>query len=363
MLKSVDVLLGLTVVMLTISMVVTVLTATVANLLQMRGRHLLEGITGLLKQMGCQWTESQFETVTKRDCCKEIAEAILTHPLIKSAGSRFGTVIHREELTALLLELAANDGPSRLSNEARAALSALLARNGIAAPEAVMKNVRTLALMLEQVHPELSNNERHAIAFLQEANSEFLAKINGWFDQTIDRVADRFTNSTRIVTFACGLIVALFLQLDTVALLNRLWMDPAARASLVQQAVQMDKQSQGGTITDTDRKKLVSDFTTMDLIKVPESFNDWSERWKQSWVLKLVGILVSALLLNLGAPFWYNSLKNLLRLRSLIAQKDDDQRTARQTNQTPVASTEAGVAAGKAAAFVAGERGDLNLVG
>ena len=125
----------------------------------------------------------------------------------------------------------------------------------------------------------------------------------------------------------------------------------------------MDKQSQGGTITDADRKKLVSDFTTMDLIKVPESFKDWSERWKQSWVLKLVGILVSALLLNLGAPFWYNSLKNLLRLRSLIAQKDDDQRTARQTNQTPVASTEAGVAAGKAAAFVAGERGDLNLVG
>ena len=91
MLKSIDILLGLSVVMLMVSLVVTVLTQAITNLMQSRGKNLRDGIAGLLRQI-------------HRDLppgvSREIAEAILTHPLIKSAGSRFGTVIHREELTA-----------------------------------------------------------------------------------------------------------------------------------------------------------------------------------------------------------------------------------------------------------------------
>jgi hypothetical protein len=32
------------------------------------------------------------------------------------------------------------------------------------------------------------------------------------------------------------------------------------------------------------------------------------------------------LLLSLGAPFWYSRLQDLLRMRSTLAQKDDQQR-------------------------------------
>jgi len=135
------------------------------------------------------------------DSSKKIAEALLTHPLIKSAGSRFGTVIHREELTALLLEFAAGDGPKALDDEVHGELCKLLAANDIGDPKGTMEDVRSLALQIEQAYPALSNNERYAMALLQEARSRFLGKMNGWFDQTIDRVSDRFTNSARLVTF------------------------------------------------------------------------------------------------------------------------------------------------------------------
>jgi hypothetical protein len=39
-------------------------------------------------------------------------------------------------------------------------------------------------------------------------------------------------------------------------------------------------------------------------------------------------MLFSAALLSLGAPFWYNSLKNLASLRSAVAQSITEEKTA-----------------------------------
>ena len=44
----------------------------------------------------------------------------------------------------------------------------------------------------------------------------------------------------------------------------------------------------------------------------------------------LFGMLVTTLLLSLGAPFWYSMLAQLLQLRSVLAFKDDKQRSERQ---------------------------------
>ena len=45
-------------------------------------------------------------------------------------------------------------------------------------------------------------------------------------------------------------------------------------------------------------------------------------------------MLVTALLLSLGAPFWYSTLSKLLQLRSVLADKDDQQRSDRQVTAT-----------------------------
>lgn len=370
MLKSIDILLGLSVVMLMVSLIVTVLTQAIVNLMQTRGKNLLDGIAGLLRQIHCE---------LPRAGSREIAEALLTHPLIKSAGSRYGTVIHREELTALLLELAVDDGPNRLNERARAQLCDLLKANGIENPKETMDNVRALTLSLEREHPELSNNQRYAMAFLEEARSGFLGKINGWFDQTVDRVSERFTNSTRIITFVGSLAVALILQLDTAALVNRLGADPAFRQALVEEAIKINNENaprpaaastaaEPGNLvpalskTDSQNLQTLSNF---DVIAMPTSITDWKGRWSaDNWMMKLLGIVLTAMLLSLGAPFWYNALKNLIRLRSLIAQKDDDQRLTRQTSTDVTGSS--GSLPGTSTVLplpVMGERGDLASVG
>lgn len=48
-------------------------------------------------------------------------------------------------------------------------------------------------------------------------------------------------------------------------------------------------------------------------------------RWENCWPVHLHfwGILVSAALLSLGAPFWFNTLKSLTNLRSMLAKEVD----------------------------------------
>jgi hypothetical protein len=48
---------------------------------------------------------------------------------------------------------------------------------------------------------------------------------------------------------------------------------------------------------------------------------------------EIPGIFLSALLLSMGAPFWYSTLQTLLRLRSESAETDDQQRNFRKDRQ------------------------------
>jgi hypothetical protein len=56
---------------------------------------------------------------------------------------------------------------------------------------------------------------------------------------------------------------------------------------------------------------------------VPQSWN-----WNPA---KLPGIALSAMLLSLGAPFWYNVLKDLVAFRPTLARKEQENREQRQS--------------------------------
>ncbi len=96
MLKSIDILIGLSVVMLVASMAVTVMTGFVNHVRNSRGRNLHQGIADLLRLI---------DPALALPVVNGIARAILTHPLIRDGQRRMGAVIHREELTKLLIEL------------------------------------------------------------------------------------------------------------------------------------------------------------------------------------------------------------------------------------------------------------------
>jgi hypothetical protein len=261
--------------------------------------------------------------------------------MIRAAGGRYGDVIQRGELTKILLELAAGNGPQKLEAGARQQLVKALQDSGIDDPAAALQRVSEVLLELETSRPELATSVRQSMALLDGAKSAFVARVNAWFDQTIDRVSDRFTFTTRDVTFVMGMLLAFAVQLDTPLLVNRLATDPQLRASMVQQSVAIDlQQHEFDKIPSEMRNRLFDKLSSADLVSVPASFAEWRANWSGSGLhLNPVGVLLSAVLLSFGAPFWFNALKNLLQLRSILAQKDDEQRAQRQNPDSSGGST------------------------
>jgi hypothetical protein len=378
-LKSLDILIGVAVVMLALSMTVTLITQSITTMLNSRGRHLRRGLTDLLQQL-----DPALDETLSRD----IATRILTHPLVSGSeapvrsdgtlagrlagltrwirerfgGARLGNVVYREEFTKLLMVLATDAGSHHLPVATRDRLRVALAANGVTDPDATLKNVRAFALQLERSHPALSHASRQTMAILHEAESDLVAKINSWFDQSMDRTSQRFTASTRLVTFAGALIVAVGLQVDTLSLVNRLAADDTLRNAFVERAVALDANAGGAALADGARRQAVArEYTemlsTFGIVRLP-STDGW---WRSLQDANLFGLLITALLLSLGAPFWYSQLSRLLQLRSVLAAKDDAQRRQRQTTETEAAVPAALAAA--SAAPVTGERGDPLAVG
>jgi len=331
MLKTLDILLGMTVIMLIASMAVTVLTQFISGLVNMRGKNLARGLSDLLQQI---------DPNLQRNIAEQITRSVLTHPMISSVGQRLGDTIHREEFVKLLMDLASGEIPKNhsnpLSDEAKQQLIELLQQNGIDNPKDTVDKVRDYAMRLELSNPELATNVRHSIAMLTEANSRLVAKINGWFDQTMDRISDRFTASSRMVSLLCSIIVVAAIQLDSLDVINRLSMDDQLREALISKAIALeqtraDNQPQPSLNIGSVKTEL-NTLQQLGVIDVINSGKNWREHWCE---VNPIGITLSVFLLSLGAPFWYGALKNLLKLRGSVADRDDMQRQERQTRQPP----------------------------
>jgi hypothetical protein len=131
-----------------------------------------------------------------------------------------------------------------------------------------------------------------------------------------------------VITFWFGLLIAAALQVDTIGLVNRLSADDMLRQAFVTTAA---SHSQLPATADSTPGQLdlqyMSFLAENGLISAPRSPKEWLQRWTET---NIVGVLVTSLLLSLGAPFWYSALGKLLQLRSVLAVKDDDQRKTRE---------------------------------
>ncbi|HXZ42855.1 MAG TPA: hypothetical protein VEG68_19105 [Terriglobales bacterium] len=402
MLKTLDILIGATTVLLLFSMAVTVITQAVTSLLDKRGKHLLAGLASLLQHLGIQ----------TRDTAETIAKAVLTHPMVAAAEGKPGTVVSREEFTLLLLDLASGQGAASLEGDALSELQNLLKKNGVADPGQTLNNIRKMALMLETSNPELANHFRSELSIVRECATDYVVKVNAWFDQTIDRVSQAFTRHAHRVTIAAAFVVVIAIQLDIIAVVDRLSIDDQFRNAVVGPVAKQFTDSVVSPSTNTppaptatppapnsatsaagaaatpatstatlpdaggqsptaspagpqpkpqlDTQLYYNLLDTAGLITLPTN-KQWLDRIKDP--RKYPGMIIAALLISLGAPFWYNILKDLLGLRSTLAQKDDAQRAQRQAPQpasNPSLTSDSGPLPSDP---LQGEQGDLQAVG
>lgn len=228
--------------------------------------------------------------------------------------------LHRAQLTRFCLSMAIDaDVPDQDPRAYRCPADALywtLRAHAISDPGALLDRISFHALELERAQPELAELARLEIAIVSAAPAPFVAKIHACFDQTMDRVSARFTAAVQVITVAAALGMAMFLQVDCVALVNRFAIEESLRGQSIKAPMEGQRP---------------------ELVQVPASWADW----RRDLPGHAGGILFTAMLLSLGAPFWYSLLGGSLRLRPALSARDDRERHARRPAATssPASST------------------------
>jgi len=380
MLEHVDALIAFTGIILMVSLVVTVITQIVVAVANLRGKNLLWGLTTLL---------SEIEPELK-DEAEKVARKILSNPLINRHKKRLPPLIRMEEFSQLLIQLSESGDVKEFNEKTRNSLKKLTRID----PDELAKQLEKLPDQLEmRAKKNIKKAQEIIYTHLKQARVK-VAELETWFDNMTDRISERFTLHSKIITALAALFVALVLQLNSIQLINQVYSDSELRSKLLANTnLFLERGSEilgQRSIFDVAMDSLQNSFPS--LPQPSQSFSNRvsAERWLQnntppdlnlSLVLdryhqfqtqvtekrlgylgdqlvvlendlkgmglkffsdgytwrfwewgwkKTMGILISVALLSLGAPFWFNMLKNLTNLRTRLMQNEEKERLKRK---------------------------------
>lgn len=355
MLGYLDTVIAFTVLMLGISLLITMLNQAVSALLAHRGANLAWGLGVLFEHID----PAAFPNIAKN--APALAETVLSHPLVSdsmfSTSPRWASLIAK--FPGLLRMVRRWQFASAISPEDLAAIlnhiAGALPPNLPAAIQGEIKNLLNTSSPLTQRQGTLANAVAAGVATggtpLAVPLDNIVGTVQGaagnleaWFTKVLDRVSQRFTMWMRVWTVAFAFLIAFGACIDTFQLLSDLSTNNALRTQLVNAAPQINDLAksvplQPGVTQDLTTLKQNADQVRAILATSGAGLPTVSPRnwhWKLSGFFtgafwsqfttpalwrQFAGVLATALLLSLGAPFWYNALSQLTSLKPVLAGK------------------------------------------
>jgi hypothetical protein len=370
-LQNLDTLIAFVVLMLGVSLLITVLTQMVTNLLGLRGTNLRRGLVELLTAVHPDL----------KNHVQDIAQRVLEHPLVSDsvfAGTkspifarwRLASAIRVEELVGILNKLS-TPAATATSGTVQQAMADIAQKAGVtSSPEmrALVAQVKQLASAVTTTAPATPSPAATVPSPSVSMQLDQITKqvpatveaklgddLRSWFDSAMDRTAQRFTLQARLVTVIVTVFFVFAAHFDALRVLEQLAADPELRAKLVQSADAMQKHAEQVLSTPGASPAPTGPSTTSpaspgdakaaqaqleELRKRAEAIkNDLSKTGFQLIAdpypglrfsaAELPGLLVAWALLSLGAPFWFNALKTLTNLRPLLATKQEKEQERR----------------------------------
>jgi hypothetical protein len=138
--------------------------------------------------------------------------------------------------------------------------------------------------------------------------------VEQWFDSVMARMNGWYKRWAQTGAFFISLALAILINIDSVRIANELWTHPALReASAAYIEGVVDKQIADETKPENlDLKPIKAE---LELIAFPIGWKGDVPENTWGWLVKGFGILTTAGAAMLGAPFWFDILKNLVNLR------------------------------------------------
>lgn len=286
------VVLGIIFVLLMLSLFATSIMELLAAMLRLRGRNLKMTLKNLL--------------IDEKSGSSGLFEAFITNPLYKQLSFKYGR--------------GTSNPPSYIDTESFRTIlfDIILGEDGL---ESQLKT-RIEALKNDEMKRILKQLIREADGKIDV----FKAKIGHWYDSIMDRASGYYKRRTQKILIGVGIVMAVTLNADTLALYRSLEANPETLDKLVAAAeVVAEKESVNDLVrTDLEYEQALEQLKDMkgqvDDIRSPLGMGwqniDVSTMTPYSWLVKVLGWIITAIAISLGAPFWFDLLKKIVNLRS-----------------------------------------------
>jgi hypothetical protein len=133
-----------------------------------------------------------------------------------------------------------------------------------------------------------------------------------WFDDAMDRVSGWYKRWSQRVTCVLALAVAIGLNASAIVIAERLADEPTVRAAVVSRAETAARKETGGAkAAGRKAEKAANELKALELpLLWPHGLFSGVDG------ATVVGWLITAIAISLGAPFWFDALGKLARLRT-----------------------------------------------
>lgn len=286
------VVLGVIFVLLMLSLFATSIMELLAAILRLRGRNLRMTLKNLL--------------IDEKEGSSGIYEAFITNPLYKQLSFKYGRGV--------------SNPPSYIDTDSFRTIlfDIILGEDGL---ESQLKT-KIEALENEEMRRILKQLIRDADGKIDV----FKSRIGEWYDSIMDRASGYYKRMTQKILIIVGIVMAVVLNADTLALYRSLEQNPETLDKLVAaaEAVAENENIDNVIQRDQDFDAALEQFREMknevDEIRSPLGMG-WQHIHLASmgvydWVVKVLGWIITAIAVSLGAPFWFDLLRKVVNLRS-----------------------------------------------
>lgn len=284
-----EVAIGITFIYVLLSLVCTTLNEMLSQILGMRAKNLELGIKRILND-------------------ERLRTAFYQHPLIRSLGETRGndepvrpSYIPPQTFSMVMMDVMADQvkrgAPSDENNES-------------ADP---FEKWRLTVDKLEQ-----EDMKRVLTGFIDAADrkvEKVRVQLETWFDDVMDRVSGTYKRKTQAILLALALGLCVVVNADTVEIAKTLWNAPALRQAVVAAAENYTGAHPQTTTANASIKALAEQ---LDALNLPLGWRLDDMPKGVQWLTKVIGLVLTALAVSLGAPFWFDLLNRFVRLRSSL---------------------------------------------
>ena len=191
--------------------------------------------------------------------------------------------------------------------------------------------------------------------------SKFRAALEEWFDVTMERTTGWYKKHTQGVLLIIGFLIAMVFNVDTIKLAGVLSKNPQLRDQIIRQADNYIKthKDQLNTHQTSAKDSLQGLWTQADSL-LKTDIADANKALGIGWqctsvkahhnkcfhgekvcirshltIYSVIGWIITAFALSLGAPFWFDLLNKLMKLRGGVNSGKDDDKASNTGKPTP----------------------------